>query len=132
MLLELPSNQKLILNVAKWARKTRGAACGGSMLYNSRRNMCCLGQFCSQMGASKKEMKSISSPHELEYEQVELMSEHGTVTQFAIDAMNINDNTETDDIAKISKLKALCRQHCVELVIKNIRKAIKYKNHENY
>lgn len=127
MLLELPSNKKFVLDVKKWARKTRGAACGGSMLYNSRRNMCCLGQFCSQMGASKKEMRSISSPHELSYDEIALMTDCGTVSQFSIDAMNINDNEYTDDITKIRKLKSLCRQHRVQLVVKNIRKAIRYR-----
>lgn len=130
--------KRLTLDVAVWARQTDGAICGDSALLNQQNNMCCLGQFCRQMGAKRGDILDTSLPDNMQKEFPLMSYKHKFIglyghtskriknTQFSNLAVEINDDDKTDDFAKIAKLRKLCKRHGVTLVVKNIKKAIKH------
>lgn len=124
--LRLPKNKTLVLDVAIWARQTDNVVCGCSKLLNDHDNMCCLGQFCHQLGVDKSLMRDRNLPDELEYATIPLMVTKSSVNSFCSLAVGINDDNSTDDFQKIRKLQRLCRENGIKLIVKNRDLAVKH------
>jgi len=106
-----------------------GTGQGNTKLLNDEGYMCCLGQFAHQAGVLKEELLDHSYPHELPKEfYVEGLvfdfnvedSFFPSSTDFAKEAITINDETETTVAEKIELLKKSCETYGRELVIENL------------
>lgn len=124
--LRLPKNKILVLDVARWARRTKSVSCGPSQLLNGEDNMCCLGQFCMQCGVNKDSMLGLSGPDDLEPCSIQLMTYNKGNSRFSSNAISINDDDTTDDFQKIKELEELCAENGVKLVVINRHLATKY------
>lgn len=123
----------LTLDYATWRSGEDGAYSigeGMTSLLNSRGFMCCLGQWCLQLGADKTDIVSRGEPGEVQkvieglniFEKMNDDDEEATQysnTSFSTQAMSINDETETTAEEKIELLTALCKEHGFELRVIN-------------
>ena len=124
--------EKLILDYSRWR-------CGGDGknklgdgiigLLNDQGFMCCLGQWCHQVGATDEQLLNLGEPHEAgvdnplftvtEYDDGVNYKELYP-TKFTKEAIGINDDEDTTPSQKIEKLKTLCEETGIELHIINI------------
>lgn len=111
----------LYLDIKTWRSGGSGknrVGCGTTTLLNKEGYMCCLGQFCKQVGLKDDDILMRSSPDELEH-KVNTLNRKGDNSQFSLDAMEINDDEGTTPSQKVKKLQSLCKKYNRKLVIKN-------------
>ena len=134
--------KKLILDVSIWRcgkhsayygssqdNDNTGTGQGNTKLLNDEGYMCCLGQFAHQAGVSKEELLDHSYPHELpeEFYIEGLVFEFNiedsffpSSTDFAKEAITINDDTKTTVKRKTELLQTLCTEYNMKLTVENL------------
>ena len=80
---------------------------GPTQLLNSEGYMCCLGFRCYQMGIPKKDLLDIPIPQDLSdtWDIPDLVDEFGYNSNFACEAMSINDTNEYTREEREEKIK---------------------------
>lgn len=126
--------KELTLDCEKWicgegSRHQVGK--GKVALLNKEGYMCCLGQWCKQLGTSDEDLLGRQEPHELDdaiafftltKEETYSGEEPYRYTEdkpFTIDAMRINDSEETTAREKILQLAILLEKQGVKLTVVN-------------
>lgn len=107
----------LYLDLSKWRCGEDGGldnelGKGETILENKKGYMCCLGQFCKQIGVPSFSLKQVGAPLCLEDEY-----NHPFFISISDRAMKINDYTDSTIKEKVNKLTALCKEHGVTLHI---------------
>ena len=90
----------LVINRAKWRTgdySHNETGKGETSLLNKEGFMCCLGFRCNQMGIPKKELLNIGVPAMLsdKFDIPDLINTLGNDSEFANEAMSINDDSST-------------------------------------
>lgn len=133
--------KELVLDYRKWRCGDKGkrGVCqlgdGDTELLNNNGRMCCLGQFCYQVGVARKVLIRESEPQDLVDEVIvsPLMRVRKDIdggfwgvcnTRFTEKAIDINDNCLTTIAQKVRKLKSLCSKYRRKLLLKNFPKKI--------
>lgn len=129
----------LTLDCAKWRCGDDGpfkVGKGPVALLNEQGFMCCLGQWCEQLGADKAMLLKKGEPAEIDqripffteellegeeddYEEHETRIYYKSDKRFVGDAIGINDNPDSSPQEKIKALKELLAEEGVELVVIN-------------
>lgn len=124
------SNKKFILDYAKWHcgdnDKGNGLGLGKVALLNDQGYMCCLGQWCNQLGAPLEMLKGNGEPGELRMllepfnysHDEDSLSMH--TSSLASDCIGINDDPNTTPFDKIEQLKSLLKDKGIELEVINL------------
>jgi hypothetical protein len=120
---------KLVLDYSKWRcglRSHNQLGEGSTSLQNEEGYMCCIGQWCNQIGVSSEELQKISNPFCLKTKtDISLFAipdpEYGGLknTRLATDAMYINDEHGTTPADKINKLRNLLASYNIDLEVIN-------------
>lgn len=89
----------LIIDRAKWRTGGEGihkTGEGNTVLLNDEGYMCCLGFRCEQMGIPEKLLLNVGMPSGLynSYDIPDLINELGKNSEFAVQAVKINDDGE--------------------------------------
>jgi hypothetical protein len=123
---------KLVLDYSKWRSGLRShnqVGRGSTVLRNKEGYMCCLGQWCSQLGVSDEELEGNSEPWSVKtnadislFTQPDLASGGLESSRLARDAIFINDEHATTPVDKINKLTNLLGSYGIELEVINIPK----------
>jgi hypothetical protein len=123
---------KFILDYDKWRCGLNGINClgnGPTNLQNSSGYMCCLGQWCKQLGVTDDEMGRNGEPWLLKTKvDISLFAIPDIIngglknTNLSSDAISINDEYTTTPAIKIIKLTNLLATHNIELEVINMPK----------
>jgi len=125
------STKKLVLDYSKWRCGMSGhnkLGVGYTSLKNLDGYMCCLGQWCQQLGVDEKELGRNGEPWLLKTKaDISLFTESDNGgglqnNKLALNAMFINDELATSPAEKINKLTTLLASHNIELEVINIPK----------
>ena len=117
--------KKLILDYSKW-RSGRGGINkvgeGPTTLLNSLGYMCCLGQWCQQLGIPDNELRGKQLPDGLNIEVKPLNYKSTGIifnSNFSEQAITINDETKSTPDEKIMLLNNLLASEGIELEVIN-------------
>lgn len=122
---------KLVLDYSKWRSGLRGhnsVGLGFTKLKNEEGYMCCLGQWCQQLGVPNEELENNSEPWSLKTTvDISLFTQSDNWgglknSKLASSAIFINDELGTSPADKINKLTTLLASHNIELEVINIPK----------
>lgn len=98
---------------------------GSTRLLNSEGFMCCLGQFCQQLGAKDDDLLYAYEPIDINLNKhFKYVNEHGFDRNWASNAIDINDNEESMIYEKIAFIKRLLEKHNHELELLNFPEEI--------
>lgn len=116
---------KLVLDYSKWRCGLNGETKvgeGETRLKNAEGFMCCIGQWCEQVGVPETQLLDITTPTYFKYVVQPFNQRDGSgfvSSRFSIQAMQINDNKITTPEEKIIALKELCHSYDIELEVIN-------------
>jgi hypothetical protein len=124
--------EKLILDYSKWrsgGNEENMVGKGEVALLNKEGFMCCLGQWCHQLGISEQLLFQQGEPYELRQkiehftygDEVSFMDEGDYIanTELSTTAIGINDNPDTTPEEKIKELSQLLESEGIELEVIN-------------
>lgn len=119
--------KELILDYSKWRCGNFGwnqLGRGETYLLNNEGFMCCLGQFCQQLGISIEALLNNAEPEEVcnaEYDLFVYKDESRGIcnTFFTRKLIGINDDRATTPEQKIHSIKSLLAEEGIELKVIN-------------
>lgn len=121
--------KKLILDYSKWRSGDNGpnkTGDGPVALLNHEGWMCCLGQWCEQLGATKNMLIGCGEPEELRcvydpftYDDSDEYDIRQSNTKLSNKCMEVNDEAGTTPDEKIEALRSLLGDYHIELEVIN-------------
>lgn len=116
---------KLVLDYSKWRSGLEGynkLGKGETRLKNEQGFMCCLGQWCEQIGGPEINLMNITTPTNLNVLVDPFNYRDGigfSSSRLSIKAMQINDDVRTKPDGKIIELKELLNSYGIDLEVIN-------------
>lgn len=114
-----------VLDYSKWRcgnttlTKKNKLGTGFTQLLNTDGYMCCLGQFCNQLGVPKTKLKWVGHPKQLRMKVDYLIDSDDQSTQLTNKAVSINDEPSTSVELKITLLTKLFKEYGITLKVIN-------------
>jgi len=123
MSIKIKKLKKVIIKKSKWlhghnktTRYQRNDELTDSCLLDDEGYMCCLGQWCEQIGVPKAKLECTSTPQELMIIIPLLTNQNGDDTPFARKMMKLNDSCKQSSTAQEKELTKLAKSKGVKLV----------------
>jgi hypothetical protein len=123
---------KFVLDYSKWRCGLDGhnhLGVGSTSLLNRLGYMCCLGQWCQQLGVTEEILLKKGEPWQLTtnadislFASLNAINGYVENTRLSIEAMVINDELATTPAVKIEKLTNLLASYDIELEVINLPK----------